>query len=458
MRKVRLVSVLLILVLLAAMVAACGQQTSSSTTAAATTAAAAATTQADATEPASVEEQEEDPDVLVGDVKMNPNKGADATMTHWSGFSGADRPMLEEIISNYNMDDSTTGQVQLSIMTWAILDQKLTASIATGGGPDFFVYGPEIAGKYFDMGALIDLKPYFDSGALDYDIYPQRLMEVWTLEDEIIAAPMCVFSSALYYNIDMLEEAGYSAPPSTMDELWEMARALTITGPNGIEQYGLAMTYDIAWQPFIWNAGFEPVDLETNKFTMNTPEAAAYMQSLADLVLIDEISPALPESGNLFRAKKAAMYITGPWETTANDEAGMNYDVAPVPGGPAGDSQPGHPLFFIPLANSNKLDLFVEFESYWSTVESQRIWAKTGYPPIRVDMGNDSVLEGTWAGKFAKSAELFNVRNFATHPNAGRIFDEVMQNAWQQMVLGDKSAADALAEAESLINGYLTDY
>ena len=78
------------------------------------------------------------------------------TLQFWSGFTGPDRPVLEQIVKNFN-DTSKTTTIEMSTMTWDVLDQKLTASFAAGSGPDFFNYGPEILGKYYNLGALTNV-------------------------------------------------------------------------------------------------------------------------------------------------------------------------------------------------------------------------------------------------------------------------------------------------------------
>jgi multiple sugar transport system substrate-binding protein len=47
-------------------------------------------------------------------------------------------------------------------------------------------------------------------------------------EGELWAVPTAVRSLALFYNIDLLEAAGFDGPPETLDEFKEMAIAATV--------------------------------------------------------------------------------------------------------------------------------------------------------------------------------------------------------------------------------------
>lgn len=380
-------------------------------------------------------------------------------LTHWSGFTGSDRPILEKIIQSFNAS-SITSEIELSVMTWDVLDQKLTAGFAANSGPDFFSYGPEILGKYYNMGALVDVEEMYSSGKVDKAIFPESVMKVPVFEGKTIAAPMCVFNVMVYYNKDMFKEAGISDIPKTQDEMFEMAKKLTKTDASGnVTQYGLALSYSDVFTNFMWGYGLEPVDVEANKCLIMEPEQKAVVQKLADYVLNDKISPEIASTGmdTLFNTKKIAMYINGPWATTASTEAGVNYDVFDFPAGPKASKVSGHPLFYIPTKfASDKLQNFYEWEAYWTSKEQQGVWAAgTGYPTIRVDMKDDPALKDSWAAKFSQAADKFTVRNYATYQNSGKINDEEFKNAWESICLGEKTVDEALSAAVPKVDKYL---
>lgn len=385
--------------------------------------------------------------------------GAKVKLTHWSGFTGSDRPVLEKVIQSFNAT-STTSEIELSVMTWDVLDQKLTAGFASNSGPDFFAYGPEILGKYYNMGALLDIEEMYSSGVVDKAIFPESVIGVPVFEGKTIAAPMCVFNVMVYYNKDMFAEAGISDIPKTQDEMLEMAKKLTKLDANGnVEQYGLAIGYSDVFTNFMWGYGLEPVDTATNKCLILEPDQKALVQKLSEFVLNDKISPEIASTGmdTLFNTKKLAMYINGPWATTASTEAGVNYDVFDFPAGPKASKVSGHPLFYIPTKFiGEKLKNFYEWESYWSSKEQQGVWAAgTGYPTIRVDMKGDPALKDSWAAKFSQAADKFTVRNYATYQNSGKINDEEFKNAWESICLGEATVDEALSSATAKVDKYL---
>ena len=180
------------------------------------------------------------------------------------------------------------------------------------------------------------LAPISDFG-LSADGYAEGVVSASTFEGEVYGLQPITNSLGLFYNVDMLAEAGIS-PPTTWDELKTAAAALT----QG-ERYGVAFSavadYEGAWQflPFMWTNGGD----ETN---IAGPEAAEALQLWVDLVGSGSASRSVlnwrqADVKDQFAAGNAAMMINGPWQFPALDEVeGLNYEVAPIPVPQAGDT------------------------------------------------------------------------------------------------------------------------
>ena len=406
-------------------------------------------------EPSASEEEVEYSQLTMSDDKT--------TVTHWTGYTGADRPIFETIVESFNTGDSGY-QLDVGLMSWTLLDTKLTAGFATGTAPDFFVYGPQILAKYFDMGGLKDITYAWDDGTLDRTIYPDAVVSCGTLPDgTVVAAPMCVFFSQVYYNIDELAAAGWDSFPTTLDELWDCAVDCTIVDDGGnVTQYGLTVNYDIMFSTYLWNqsADFDVVSDDLTTCTLDAPGLAEYVQSVADLIINDKISPTTLDDQNMFAAGTAAMMVGGPWFTSAFTDAGVNFEVTAIPAGANGQHSVGLVNMYIPSAfiGDDELLGYFAWENHWSTVENQQIWASgTAYPSCRNDMVGDPEIEGSWSQRWNDSVNSFESVNYITTKNATLITDEVIKNTWQSIALGQETAADALASAKVAIDGYLAE-
>lgn len=180
------------------------------------------------------------------------------------------------------------------------------------------------------------LAPISDFG-LSADGYQEGVKTASTYEGQVYGLQPITNSIGLFYNVDILNQAGIT-PPKTWDELKTAAAALT----QG-QQYGVAFSavadYEGAWQflPFMWTNGGD----ETN---IASPETAEALQLWVDLVNSGAASRSVvnwtqADVREQFAAGNAAMMVNGPWQFPALDEVqGLKYEVVPIPVPQAGET------------------------------------------------------------------------------------------------------------------------
>ena len=123
-----------------------------------------------------------------------------------------------------------------------------------------------------------------------------------------------------------------------MDEFRAMAKQLTDSAKG---QYGVSLADNATiamWPILIWADGGDIVGADGCS-ALADPATIAAVQSWSDLVSKDGVSPAGltgADSDNLVAAGKAALQMNGPWAAGTYTEAGLDFDVAPIPTGSAG--------------------------------------------------------------------------------------------------------------------------
>jgi multiple sugar transport system substrate-binding protein len=172
---------------------------------------------------------------------------------------------------------------------------------------------------------------------LSADGYADGVVSASTFEGDVYGLQPIANSIGLFYNVDILAEAGIT-PPTTWEELKAAAAALT----QG-ERYGIAFSavadYEGAWQflPFMWSNGGDETDIAT-------PEVAEALQLWVDLVGSGSASRSVlnwrqADVKDQFAAGNAAMMVNGPWQFPSLDEVeGLNYEVVPIPVPQAGET------------------------------------------------------------------------------------------------------------------------
>jgi multiple sugar transport system substrate-binding protein len=144
------------------------------------------------------------------------------------------------------------------------------------------------------------------------------------------ALPSANNTIGLYYNVDLLKKAGVE-PPKTWAELKEVAKKL-----SGGQTYGLAFpgapneqgTFHTS--TFVWSNGgsFDK---------LNSPQTIGALEYLADLVKIGAVSKSvitwgIDESRDQFLAGRAAMLIGGSWLMPQLDKhPDLHYGIVPIP-------------------------------------------------------------------------------------------------------------------------------
>ena len=392
--------------------------------------------------------------------------GQKVTITYWNGFTGGDRPTFEALFKQFN-DTHPNIELKVDIQPWDSIAQKLPAALATGQGPDIATpdYNVGTIRQYAKNGLILPLDDLYASGAgkIDRAAIPKGLVDGFSVDGTLYAAPANFATLLLYYNKDAFAEAGIAAPPRTMDEFRDAAQKLTKLDASGnVMQFGIALPerQTIAnWPILIWADGGDLLDAKGCS-ALGDPKTIAAVKSWADLIVNKKISP-VGETGqgsdNLFAAKKAAMEINGPWAAGQYKGAGVNFDVAPVPNGSAGAVTLASTVPMVVNKSTKNKAAVYEFLSWWTSKEAQATLAVgAGFPPVRTDMAGDATLaQNPLVPKFAAAAPSSRLY-LATVDKFAQIDTDIISPAIARATRGEPADAvlkDAAGKMNTLIGG-----
>jgi len=271
--------------------------------------------------------------------------------------------------------------------------------------------------------------------------------------------PLTLKGSALYYRADLLRDEGL-APPTTLDELQAAAEALRDDVPFPIALHG-AYTYNDVL-PMWWASGGGFV--AGDRPAVDQPANIAVVEELgewmdAGLLSRSQLSGPWAEAYHApeeaFMRGEVGFFVT--WSTlydrVAAEEAFVGeVGVTTVPGLTEGPGSSNLGSWYLAVsAHSRHPDAAVAFLEHMTSPEVQRAYlAGQGELPSRSALLADDTL----ATAHPALAALRDVL-----PRAGvrpRVANErevsgYLEEALQQVVAGDRSAADALAEAQARI-------
>lgn len=178
----------------------------------------------------------------------------------------------------------------------SIHDKVVTSAMAGTGTYDIVILDGIWPAEFAEAGFLLDVTDYYTE-EMKTSIFPGAIEEV-TYKDRYWGVPFLNGVLWFYYNERMLNEAGYSKPPSTWDEVAEMAYTAKEKGVVEypiIGSFGLTelLVCDYSVYLFAFGGEFFTKDL---KPAFNSPEGVAALQFLIDGLEGGIYNPASLES------------------------------------------------------------------------------------------------------------------------------------------------------------------
>ena len=225
--------------------------------------------------------------------------------------------------------------LNVEIVSWNDLYTKVNTLVANNNAPD--ILNIDVLADYVADDLLMPATEYA-SEDLQAKFFP-AFWEASTIDDTVYALPILASCRALFYNKDILDEAGASVP-TTWAEVQETAQKIKDKFGDDVYPWGIDMTTDegqAAFAYYTWNNGGGFVDDEGN-WTLNSPEnveAIEYAISLvnAGYTNSDPANDTRYDLQDMFGAGKIAMVIAPNSLPTYIADGGneVNYGVASIP-------------------------------------------------------------------------------------------------------------------------------
>ena len=201
------------------------------------------------------------------------------------------------------------------------------------GGPEL-VFGPSDAvGVFAAIDIIMPLEKVFSDSFLQQFVDDAKVWrEVRGEKHLYLLADRIGNHLALCYNKELVP-----VPPKTMSELFKMGKKLTrdLDGDGAIDQYALAWNYVEPYFmiPFLGSYGGWVIDEQENP-TLDTPAMRKAAKLILDIRTKYKIVPSYCDydiAMSLFKQKKAAMIIDGPWAWGEYGKAGIDYGITRIP-------------------------------------------------------------------------------------------------------------------------------
>lgn len=270
--------------------------------------------------------------------------GSREHVTFWCGYTNTDEvATVQQVVEAYN---ASQDKYEVEMVSAGSDIQKIIVAIANGEGPDAYQVSNSNLISLVANGLLAPLTPYIEAENFDLGAYSTKAIEAVSIDDQVYGLPFGINIIQMFYNKDLLAAHGYSEPPQTWEELYEMAIAVTTLDENGnIDVLGYpCFPFASARQELIY--GFGGRWWAEDGVTL-TPNSQGVLDSLNMNVAyrkeygIDKVQTFLATANtnryteqDMFFAGKQLFRLDGPWLATMIEEYNpeVNYGVTMVPG------------------------------------------------------------------------------------------------------------------------------
>ncbi|MCI9175658.1 MAG: extracellular solute-binding protein, partial [Lachnospiraceae bacterium] len=225
--------------------------------------------------------------------------------------------------------------ITVEVISWNDISTTVNTRVANNQAPD--ILNIDVFADYQADDLLLPAQDYVSEET--YGKMYEAFLEQSNVDGTIWAIPDLASARAMYYNKDILEGAGVTAPPTTWDELTEACKKIKEKYPD-VYPWGIDMTTDegqAAFAYYIWNNGGDFVDADGN-WTLNSPENVAAIEYAIKLINdgytnSDPANETRYDLQDMFGTGKVAMMIAPNSLPTYVKDGGneVNYGMAPIP-------------------------------------------------------------------------------------------------------------------------------
>ena len=404
--------------------------------------------------------------LVAGSAGAQGYKGPKVQITYLHGFTGADRPVMEQLIKQFN-DAHPNIEVKAQAQPWVTTWQQLPALVASGRAPDVVVINEDQITNFVARGAVSPLTDAeMKSAGIDKNRFYGPLFKTSDYKGKSYGVPVSAVAYVMFYNKDLMKQAGLdpNKPPQTYDELVKAAQACTKdksgkkAGEAGfdaknLDTWGISLYNNwvgarAAYAAILQNGG-SLVDKDLNA-NFNTPQAVEGVQRVVDLVTKHNVArPNSTEEAELaaFSQGKVCFFPSGQWYLDRFEQQKMNFGVAFMPR--IGDKQDaawgGSSHLTLPKQRANydknKRQAALEFVNWMSQPAQNLKWTETGSLPTMPTVAQNKAFEDRpIKGVFAKLGNIYATSGF---PWGGQVLGP-FDNAWANAYSGKKSVKQSL--------------
>ncbi|WP_454812115.1 ABC transporter substrate-binding protein [Labrys neptuniae] len=374
-------------------------------------------------------------------------------------YSKATGPYFKEAAEAFQKANPDT-KVEIEVVPWDNLQQKLTTDISAGTNADLSIIGTRWLLDYVSQGVVAPLDSYitpeFKGSFIPTFLSPS------VMDGKTYGLPIAASARGMYYNKDVFAKAGVTEFPKTWTDFQAAAAKIKASSPD-VAPFGLQgkeIETDVYFYYGLWaNGGTIVKDGKSGLDSQAAIDAAKLYKGFIDGGLTEPgvTSYAREDVQNLFKQGKVATVITAPFLSgqIKKEAPNLKYGVAPIPVGPEGKPFTyGVTDSIVLFENSKVKDEAFKFLVFLFSTEQRTAFDKNeGFLPVNAKEAQDPHFADDPDLKVF--ASLLPGAIFAPVIPGWEDIAQTTSNAIQTIYLGKGEIEPTLKEAAAKVNGIL---
>ena len=255
------------------------------------------------------------------------------TLTFWDGnWQEAVWPEVEALWNKEHPNIKIEAEFQADLA-----NDKYMLALTNDTAPDVMACALDWVTTFGSAGLLAPLDEYVTKDSVDINQYVKGAIDSQTVDGKLYGLPFRTETYTLFYNKDLLAEAGYTEAPKTWDEVKEIAAACT---KDDVYGYGLCGTnysnFSFQYITMLGCSGGTLLNEDNTASALKSDVAVQTAQLYKDLMAYAPSS--VLENDNianrtLFASGKIPMYLSGIYDAEEIEKMNpdLNYGCALVP-------------------------------------------------------------------------------------------------------------------------------
>ncbi len=303
---------------------------------------------------------------------------AETTIQWWT--PNWDEPESREMAAEFEALNPDI-KVELVITDWDTYKSRVTAAISDDNAPELYSVLTTDVVPFAQLGLLEPLNELGAAAGVDFDDLLPSAVAIASIDDTVYGIPFRHDGSGVYYNVDLLKEAGYDSFPTTWADMVEMSKALTKDGVYAFAQpLGNQANAVTRLVQQLYTYGGDVLAEDGVTCTLDSDAAKSALNTIVSSIQEGYASPSSAELDNtkerdLFGSGKLAFYISGPFDidTLLADYPELNFATAVIPGldGMACTTANGWTIIMASKAKDENKEAAAKLLAYLTTPENQ---------------------------------------------------------------------------------------